>query len=215
MNINNEFASARLTAGQLNAIVKKMGGYEKALAFLSGKITVSEPIRSWREQDGVIYFTVVSNRKTGQEWMDYFTSKGNRISIRAKQLLLSDDFKNTITNKVVTEMAVLKGMLFNDGDRTIDNIRAEARKRNWSAPNAEDACLIRDMFTDEDLKTMGLFWLITMHKPIEDSGGGPGLLSANRDGDGGWLRAYCDEPGHRFYRGGGFAFTVSQVVLES
>ncbi len=39
----SEFASAKLTAGQLNAIVKKLGGHEAALRFLNDEIVVSEP----------------------------------------------------------------------------------------------------------------------------------------------------------------------------
>jgi hypothetical protein len=37
----NEFASANLTAGQLNAIVKKLGGEEGALRFLRGEAVVN------------------------------------------------------------------------------------------------------------------------------------------------------------------------------
>ncbi|MFA6278757.1 MAG: hypothetical protein WCS97_01940 [Candidatus Paceibacterota bacterium] len=39
-----DFASKNLTAGQLNAIVKKLGGEEMALRFLRDELTVSEPI---------------------------------------------------------------------------------------------------------------------------------------------------------------------------
>ena len=38
----SEFASAGLTAGQLNAIVKKLGGHEMALRFLRNELIVSE-----------------------------------------------------------------------------------------------------------------------------------------------------------------------------
>ena len=214
MNINNEFASADLTAGQLNAIVKKLGGHEKALAFLRGEITVAEPVRKWREQDGIIYFSVTSNGKTGQDWLDYFTANKIKVSDWARELLLSNDFEKTITNKVATEIAVLNGMLWNDNDRTIKNIRAEAKQKGWLAPNAEVACLIRAMFTDQELKDMGFWWIITMHEPIKDSDGDRHLLHANRY-DGACLGAGYGEPGDRFNRDGGFAFAVLQVPLEN
>ena len=44
--MSNKFASAGLTAGQLNAIVKKLGGHDSALRFLRGELTVSELIRN-------------------------------------------------------------------------------------------------------------------------------------------------------------------------
>lgn len=42
MSNTNDFASKDLTAGQLNAIVKKLGGHDAALRFLRGELTVSE-----------------------------------------------------------------------------------------------------------------------------------------------------------------------------
>ena len=41
--MSTEFASASLTAGQLNAIVKKLGGHDMALRFLRDELSVSSP----------------------------------------------------------------------------------------------------------------------------------------------------------------------------
>lgn len=208
MSTQNEFAAANLTMGQLNAIVKKLGGHEKALAFLRGEITVSEPIRSWREQDGVIYFTVTSNGKTGQEWLDYFKVKKTVVSNWAHDLLQSPNFQPT--NGVTTEIAVLKGSLFTNDGRVTKNIRVKANKYGLFKPNAEVACLIRDMFTDEKLKAMGLDWIVVMHELILDSIGDPDWLCALHS-DGGSL-GVCDNNLDRIFdRKVGFAFAVSQV----
>ena len=51
---------------------------------------------------------------------------------------------------------LFKGILFEDSNRISKNIRAEAEHRNLEKPNAEVACLIREKFTDEELKNMGL-----------------------------------------------------------
>lgn len=204
-----EFASADLTAGQLNAIVKKLGGHDGAIKFLQGKLSVSEPTRNWREQDGVIYLSVTSDGTTGPEWIKRLEKKGFRLSDYAKSMLRSPDFNPT--KGVTTEIAILKGMLFEDNDRITHKIRTFAAERKLSAPNAEVACLIRENFSDEDIEAMGLIWIVTMHEPIKDSVGDPGLLLANRGGGGRWLGACCDEPGSGWGREGGFAFVVSQV----
>lgn len=203
------FASADLTAGQLNAIVKKLGGHEAALKFLRGELTVSEPTRSWREEDGVIYFSVTSDGTTGAEWIARLEKKGYRVGDYAKQLLLSKSFLPT--TGVTTEVAVLKGMLFEDNDRITKKIRTEAANRKLETPNAEIACLIREKFTDEEIKAMGLTWIVAMHEPIKDSVGGPFLLRADRGVGGRWLFAYYGKPDFRWFREGGFAFAVSQV----
>ncbi|OGF87625.1 hypothetical protein A3B19_02420 [Candidatus Giovannonibacteria bacterium RIFCSPLOWO2_01_FULL_46_32] len=214
--MSSEFVSASYTAGQLNAIVKllkKQAGEDGPERFLRGELSVSAPARSWREEDGVIYFSVISDSTTGEDWINRLESKGFCEGDYAKQVLRSQDFKPT--SGVTTEVAVLKGMLFKDNDRATREIRAEADKRKLEKPNAEVACLIREKFTDRELEAMGLWWIVVMHEPINDSVGCPSLLFADRDGDGRWLRAYDGRPGFRWHRGHGFAFAVSQVCSQA
>ena len=175
----------------------------------SGEYVVSKPACRFRERDGVIYFTVTSDGTTGEEWIKRLEKKGFRVGDYAKSILCSEDFKPT--NGVITEIAVLKGMLFNDSDRVTKKIRAEADSRQLTKPNAEVACLIREMFTDKEIEAMGLVYILTMHEPIKDSGGDLGLLGVCRGGDGRWLGACCGSPGFRWFLVGGFAFVVSQV----
>ena len=208
--MSTEFASVDLTAGQLNAIVKKLGGHDGAIKFLQDKLTVSEPTRNWREQDGVIYFSVPSDGTTGPQWIERLEGKGFRLSDYAKSVLRSPDFKPT--SGVTTEIAILKGMLFADNDRITKKIRAEADKRKLTKSNAEVACLIRENFSDKEIEALGLWWIVAMHEPIKDSGGGPSLLGADRYDGGRWLNACCvDGPGYGWFREDGFAFVVSQV----
>ena len=210
--MNTEFASAGYTAGQLNAIVKllkKQAGEDGPERFLRSELTVSEPARSWREQDGVIYFSVTSDGTTGEAWIKRLEEKGFRLSDYAKSVLRSPDFKPT--SGVTTEIAVLKGMLFEDNDRITKKIRAEADRRNLTKPYAEVACLIREKFTDQEIEAMGLWWVVAMHEPIKDSDGDPDLLLTRRSGGGLWLDAYYGMPVRGWVRDYGFAFVVSQV----
>jgi hypothetical protein len=208
-----------LTLGQIEAVVNKLGGMDGVERLLRGELSVSEPTRSWREKDGVIYFSVTSDGTTGEDWIERLEGNGFRVSY-AKQVLRSPDFKPT--KGVTTEVAVLKGALFVDAGRTTQNIRAQARAgiftpgRSLFKPNAELACLIREKFTDKEIEQMGLWCIVAMHEPINDSGGGPLLLLASRDGDGCWLLACDGRPGIRWNRrGSGFAFAVSQVSSQS
>ncbi len=168
-----------------------------------------EPTHSWREEDGVIYFSVTSDGTEGVDWIKRLEGNGFRVGDYAKHVLRTPSF--TPTNGVTTEVAVLKGMLFEDSDRITKKIRAEADKRKLSKPNAELACLIRLKFTDKEIEAMGLWYIVAMHEPINDSGGVPGLLYADRGGDGRWLYACVERPLGRWDRDYGFAFAVSQV----
>ena len=190
------------------AIVNRLGGEDAADRFLRGELAVSEPTHSWREANGVIYLSVISNGTTGEQWITRLEGKNLRIGDYAKQVLRSPDFKPT--SGVLTKVAVLKGILFENSDRITSKIYAEAVNRKLEKPNAEIACLIREKFTDKEIEAMGLTWIVAMHKPIDVSGV-PDLLGAGRDGDGYWLGAYDDGPDLRWHRASGFAFAVSQV----
>jgi hypothetical protein len=214
--MSKEFAIAEVLPGKLNALVKNLmrqtgqtDPNEAVRLINSGEWVVSRPIRSWREEDGVIYFSVTSDGTTGEDWIKRLSANGFRIGDYAKQVLRCQDFKPT--SGVTTEVAVLKGMLFEDSNRITKKIRAEADKRKLSKPNAELTCLIREKFTDKEIEAMGLIWIVAMHEPINDSDGDPSLLSAHRSGDGRWLNAFSGRPGFRWSRGNGFAFAVSQV----
>jgi hypothetical protein len=168
-----------------------------------------KPARRWCEEDGVIYFEVISDGTPGPQWIERLEKKGFRLSKLAKDVLLSPDFKPT--NGVTYRIAVLKGSLFTDNNRITKKIRADADRRKLEKPNAEIACLIWENFSDEEIEAMGLWWIVVMHEPIKDSGGNPYLLYASRDGDGRWLSTCYGLPDRSWGRGLGFAFAVSQV----
>lgn len=204
------FACAEYTTGQLNAMVKllrQQAGRDAVERFLRGEITVSRPPRSWQENDGIITFSVTSDGTTGEHWIGRLGGNGFRLSSYAKSVLRSPKFQPTAG--ITTQVAVLKGMLFNDNGRTTDSVRTEATRRTLMVPNAEVACLVREKFTDEEVKEMSLIWLVTMHEPIDDSGLRPDLLCADRDDDGPLLNAFCGRLGRSWPRGSGFVFAVA------
>ena len=178
----------------------------------SGEWVVVQASRRWREEDSVIYFSVTSDGTTGAEWITRLEKKGFCVSDYAKSVFLSSDFEST--KGVTYEVVVLKGMLFEDGDRVTKKIRAEADRRSLTKPIAEIACLIREAFSDKDIEAMGLWRIVVMHEPIKDSGGSLSLLGASRDDDGCWLDAYYDRSVSGWNREYGFAFVALQVSPE-
>lgn len=200
-------------AGAITDFFEKLAGPDGTIwlntfkRFLRKEPCWAKPI--WTEKDGVIYFSVTSDGTTGPQWIARLEKKGFRLSKWAKDVLNSSEFKPT--SGVTYDCVILKGGLFSDEGRITEKIRAEAGKRKFEKPNAEVACLIRENFSDEDIESMGLVWLVTMHKPIKDSDGHPSLLGANRRGEGRWFGAYCDEPDSRWDREDGFVFLAPQA----
>lgn len=203
----NLFASANLTAGQLNAIVKKLGGHEAALKFLRGELN------KWREQDDVIYFSVTSDGTTGAEWISRLKSKGIEICDYAKHILYYKGFNPS--SGITYEIAVLKGKIFRIEDSINSKIFKEAKKRKLTKPNFEIACLMREKFSDKELDDMGLDFLVTMHKPLIDPTGGNGSLYGLRFGIGSYLHASFFHSDDHWPTRTGFAFVVSQTTLTT
>jgi len=212
--MKSEFLISGVETGQLNAMVKNImvqtgiTDPKEAVRLMNyNELRVSVIKQKWTEKDGVIRFSVTSDGTTGEQWIERLESKGHRISEYAKSILRSQEFKPT--SDIIYEIAVLKGELFNDKDRVTTKIRQEAKDCQLGTPNVEIACLIREKFSNKELKEMGLYWIVIMHEPIKDSGGDPILLYVGRDGDGSWLGADYGDPGSRWDRVGGFAFDVS------
>ena len=193
----------KVTLGRVEAVWNKFGGEEGVDRFLRGEVTVFKPTR-WREQDGIIYFSVTSDGTTGSQWVECMKAKGCHLDDFTKNLLRSENFKPT--KGIITQLAVLKDTLFlkvnekyNSGD-----VYAEAYKRGLEKPGVEIAFLIRKNFSDEELEAMGLSWIVTMHEHI----GGGWFLTTGRSGCGNWLIP-CGEAWSEC--GHGFAFVRPQV----
>ena len=82
----------------------------------------------------------------------HYDARGIKIGDYAKQFILSSAFKPT--KGVTYKVAVIKGELFSDENRISDKIRKEADKRKLKTPPLELALLIRDKFSDEEIKVL-------------------------------------------------------------
>jgi len=137
---------------------------------------VASPKPRWHEEDGVIYFDITSNGLGGSHWIRRLERSNVLISKWAEGILNSPGFMGS--NGVKYSIAVIKGKSFKDDARNSD-IRAEASLRNFQTPNAEIACLIREAFSNGELKEMGLSSITVFHEPIRNPLE-PGLLEHHK-----------------------------------
>ena len=82
-----------------------------------------------------------------------------------------------------------------DGDKkfTTDDVSKKAEGLGLIKPNPEVGCLIREMFTDEQIESMGLKRIVVMHDPIMVEGDGERIGLHSYDG-GSLLDAYKVNP---------------------
>jgi hypothetical protein len=139
---------------------------------------LSPPEPKWREENNIIYFSVTSDGTTGRAWIKRLEQKGFRLSPEIKELLCSRRFKGT--NGVTTEVAVMKGALFLRHNRTFKIICSSAHGRKWNKLNSEIACLIREKFSDGEIRDMGLLAIFAAYDPDTDSFGDSSFLVSIR-----------------------------------
>ena len=124
-------------------------------------INSTNSVYTWREEDGVIYLSVTSNGKTGEEWIEYLEEQRYYLSSEAKRSLLSNLCP---TSGVTTEIAIITSRLLVYFDKS--EVLAEAMTRKFAKPNPEVACLIREVVSDKDMKIMGIDRIHIMHESI-------------------------------------------------
>jgi hypothetical protein len=161
----------------------------------------------WHEEKGIIHFSVTSDGTNGEEWTTRLV--GNKADY-VNPMLRSSSF--VPTSGVTYEIAILKGILFENENLCGREIRKEAGRRGLTTPNAEIACLIQEFLMLHVGRAMGLRWVVTMHESIKDASGIPNLLSSYLDDDDTWmLYSSCDsssydDPGVGWGPECGFAF---------
>ncbi len=161
----------------------------------------SIPPKKWWEENGVIYIRLVSDGTTGRDWIIRLEKQGLKVSNWAKQLLLSKDFKPTIGTVYI--IAVFR-------ESPAEKVRSKAGKRKIVPPNPEITCLIHEMFSDDEIKSMGLTCIVTFHEPIKDYYGDLGLLCIRCNSNGSLLDVNYNNPYDcNRNKGVGFAFEVS------
>lgn len=132
-------------------------------------------VKRYRDENGLISFSLpATDGTTGDGWIARLTAKGIFVGDRARSLLLSDAFEPTSGR--IYQISILRGEIFKKYGRVTKKIRDKASSLGLSSLTMEMACLIREMFTDEEIRAMDLSWIVCMHEPIKDYSGGSKLL---------------------------------------
>ncbi len=199
--MSNEFASAGLTAGQLNAIVKKLGGHDSALKFLRDDLIVFDSARGCDEKNDVIRFSITSKGITGPQWIKYFEEVGVAMSSSAEAMLRSGPF--VPTNGITTKVAILRGTpVKKDYDKysCIESmIWNVAKWRGLDKPNIELICLIMEKILNGDIELIQLNIIMLFADEL-------GYFAMENLSGRRWFRVYSWFPYLKLSRNYGFVF---------
>lgn len=215
----NDFIITDITFRELSTMVKKImiqtginNPIEAVRMMNSGGLEVYNKNPNWTEKDKDIRFSVTSDGTSGKKWISRLKNKNCRFGDFAESVLRSKSFKPT--NGIIYKIAVIRIDL--SGNINLKNVTIdyEAKGREYITPHPEIFCLIRDKFSNGELKKMGFDEIVTMHKPIVDCSGNPAYLSTyNHDNDS-WITV--NHNFHHFHfetnKSVGFAYVVSQTT---
>lgn len=184
----SEFASANLTVGQINAIVKKLGGEEEALRFLRGELMV-KPV----QPELKVFKTIklgTNGLKTADDFRKAIKDKGMRIGDYADDILGKPAFtvatEETEIDLVVVSVAELG---FKNG-ATREQIYIRAKELGLDTCSAEVGPQLRLQYKNQPMSE----WLLIAMEPITASVGDLEVFCVYRDGIDFWLYSDFDDP---------------------
>ena len=199
-----KFASANLTAGQLNAIVKSLGGEEGALRFLRGEMVVKPVTPS----EFKVFKTIKlgTGLKTADDFHKSFKDNGFRIGDWGVNDILGKPAFTVATEETELDLVVVSvaELGFKNG-ATSEQIYARAKELGLDLCPAEVGPQLRLQYKDQPNGE----WLIVAMEPITVSDGDLKLLFIVRrrsDSDL-WLSSYHAEPGRVWSADGRFVFS--------
>lgn len=166
-----------------------------------------------RNEHGHIIVTITGLDLTGAQEIERLEAAKYRIGDYARQMLTSTkpdgyDAKHLLVAGQAYKIVLLPSKhITRDADRTTRNLCAEAEKFGYGKPLGGITPRIRETISDEQMEKMEFWYIVTLHDPISDAGGGPHVLSALR-GDGRWLNSYWVSPAHQWDGFGAFAFVL-------
>lgn len=125
---------------------------------------VSAPAPKWREEDGIIYFSVTSDGTSGPDWITRLEGNGLNVDDSAKFVLRSPDFRPT--TGVTSEIAILRERRYDykATDLIAKEIRYKADRHKLVESSAEVACLMCEMITHKQIEDMRISCILVMHK---------------------------------------------------
>ncbi len=178
--------------GQLNAVVKKMGGREAVLKFLRGELAITDPTTELptTPKDFPTWKTVkLGTHQNVKELSQALTSRGFRIGDYAADILKRTPLAQTETEIELVQVTG-RDLGFRKATRR-DKIYARAQELGLDLVPAEVGPELRLVYSDQPMNE----WVLMGMEPIAVSGGNPRVFRVGRYEDGIWLYTNYGRPG--------------------
>ncbi len=207
------YLSRILHAAQGGGVLPSLGALDTLLAGQDGRTA-----RWSKGDDGLISFTVTSRGVPAAEWAHVIglyniTSVARDVFSYASQIsrVTKELVYEAPTSDVTYNVVVVPNLRAARYETTVRGIRVYVKEMGWQEPHWEVAGLLVFERIFDQLESMGLRRIITMHRPILNRGRVPHQLGVIRRPDGQpMVDSYYGWPEQTYDEGTGFAF-VSRI----
>lgn len=161
-----------LTMEQFRKIVRRLGGADKALAFLRGDtVVVPAPLAYKQNAHGFYHLSVVGRGLTGKDEMLCQEKSGNSYTMHGCWLLQSSGIKgydaaHRLPNGCAYKMSFYKG----DGDKTYAEINDKASQLGYQKLKAEAVARMCETMSAYQMDLLGIRKMVGAHDPITVDG---------------------------------------------
>jgi hypothetical protein len=162
----------KVTLGQIEALINKIGGESAVMEVLRGALTVVTGTPKWSiGDDGLVRFSLTADGTSGPSWKVRLEKSGYLVKeTKLSQIMFEPrHFKPTM---ITRELVILPGSAVSKGSGgvSVTEMYAEARRRGFKRPNTEVGPLMRELFSKDDIAALELYSIFIGHKPIVDEG---------------------------------------------
>lgn len=211
------FVTANVYPGKLNSLVKNLmlqtgvdDPNEAVRLINSGEYITVKRVDDWREEDGVIYFTLTSSGKTRDQFIEILNTK-ERIAGECTNPVFSKDF--TPTN-CTYEIAIIKGTPHKDDSFAweschYEDVNKRAQNLQFFDANIEIMYLYMEKYSAYSQSLMNLMRVHVMSKfPKTSKLPQERITTSNMPGER-YLESIVPEKMHNFDRRDGFLYVVN------
>lgn len=174
------------------------------------------PFAFERNEHGHVVLTFTGLDLAGAAEIERLEGMHYRVGNYAKSCFLSaredsyDKHHRLVAGRLYKVALMLGKEIEQDSDRTTANLRDRGMKHyGYGKPLAGLIPRVREVLSDNQMEELDVWYAAAPHDPIAGSGGSPGVLGADRGGDGRWVGASWGVPSDRWDGSGAFVFPVS------
>ncbi len=205
----------KLTFGQMEAIVNKLGGMEGVQLLLQGELIVQPRLSPYPKNENTHYvLSIVGKNLPGEEEIAKLEEKDLTIKEGAREILTSAGIesyneKHCLEDNKRYNIVLIPGREIPE-NRTSESVLNYAKKFGYKLPLAGLMPRILEFVPHRQMEQMDIKYIAALHQTIPTFNGDPHILITMCDQNDCFLREYYWDPTTEWNDEGAFPFVLPE-----